>query len=153
MNSSLYSIAGQYAFSSGATTPFGGFFIKELDGVFSGCLIDVGGPSTIFGSMGDENIGFEKKYPTRDNSSIDYKLVKKGDLWVGTWKAKLGEKGKASCKIDLCMNDVNFDVYHRDTQDWTGGLMRKLIKDGKFEEFHSLDGKKALVQISNIRTR
>ena len=115
----LYSIAGMFNNSIGIT-PYGGYITRGIEGEedrMEGQLIDIWGPSRIYGYMDDSSLSFLKRYDKNEDSSgvpidpskdLSYEFSLDGDLWKGKFYFPSGTRGNTFCKTLLVMPDMDF---------------------------------------------
>ena len=140
--SELYSIAGVFCEDFPGIGPWGGQFIRGIEGdleqEIGGQLIDCHGPSTIQGIMTDDTLEFVKRYEAGGpRESLGYKFELKDGVWHGEYKSQESDfSGKSICKTNLCIGDMTFKKFDCRTQEgYTQAVIDSMISSGVMETF------------------
>ena len=138
----LYSISGLFYESFPGIIPWGGYFIRGIDGDdngIEGMLIDVHGPSLISGAMTEKELSFIKRYGNENRAqSFDYQFILDNGIWKGEYKSTSNSYGARSfCKTSLCIEDLSFRKFDLRTPDgYAKALVDSMVESGQLERFN-----------------
>ena len=143
----LHSITGMFYEGFPGISPWGGYFIKGMDGEengidregseIEGMLADVHGISRITGVMNPESLEFRKQYEENNERVFDYKFSLKNGIWFGEYKSTSSNyNGRSICKTNLCIKDLTFRKFDmRTAEGYAKALMDSMVECGQLEKF------------------
>ncbi|MFH1431566.1 MAG: hypothetical protein ABIG37_03825 [Nanoarchaeota archaeon] len=136
----LHSITGMFYEEFPGISPWGGYFIKGMDGEDSGIdgmLADTHGISRITGTMNSGLLEFIKQYEENMGQAFHYKFSLKDEIWLGEYtSSSSGYGGRSVCKTNLCIKDLTFRKFDtRTPEGFAKAIIGSMVEGGQLEKF------------------
>jgi hypothetical protein len=151
--SEVYSITGLFYEAFPGISPWGGYFIKGMEGeqenFIAGQLIDIYGPSKLEGILKKDALRFRKQYERCNHEQVfDYDFSLKDGIWQGQYSSPSSYSGISICKTNLSLGDFAFEEVDLSTPEgYAKAAIRSMIRTGVLESFKDEESGEEMIRL------